>query len=316
MASVFDFFCKFPIGLVSGVELQFLTVSRFKGFNVIDRLSGRTTIRACFGAGLIPDTRISLSAFSQRGIVPVMITQQDLPGVVLDALGPVSIRILRKLPIIGMPQPVVLAPESPFRIRSVVFPTITTINLHRIAVVIVERIPLLVVARKIIYRIISRTRCPMIRPITTRTRTLIRMTMIIHTINPVATPVTGMLTPGGVFIRVGMLVPSRVLVRAGMLGQRPARELLVHLEDRVLRPPRVRHPRASDPGHQHLDRNRLQPPPAPQHPRSDSPSDLRTPRPSPRPTRPLNRCPPNRVNPIKTLPVEQQREAAQRGNRR
>ena len=177
--------------------MQFLTVSRFKGFNVIDFLSGRTTIRACFGAGLIPDTRISLSAFSQRGIVPVMITQQDLPGVVLDALGPVSIRILRELPIIGMPQPVVLAPESPFRIRSVVFPTITTINLHRIAVVIVERIPLLVVAGKIIYRIVSRTRCPMIRPITTRTRTLIRMTMLIHTINPVATPVTGMLTPGG-----------------------------------------------------------------------------------------------------------------------
>ena len=126
-----------------------------------------------------------------------MITQQNLPGVVLDALRSVSIRILRELPIIGMPQPVILAPESPFRIRSVVFPTITTINLHRIAVVIVERIPLLVVAGKIIYRIVSRTRCPMIRPITARTRTLIRVTMIIHTINPVATPVTGMLTPGG-----------------------------------------------------------------------------------------------------------------------
>lgn len=121
---------------------------------------------------------------------------------------------------------------------------------------------------------------------------------------------------GRVFIRVGMLVPSRVFVRAGMLGQRPARELLVHPEDRVLRPPRVRHSRASDPGHQHLDRNRLQPPPAPQHPRPDSPGDLRAPRPSPRPSRPLNRCPPNGVNPIKTLPVEQQREAAQRGNRR
>ena len=35
------------------------------------------------------------------------------------------------------------------------FPTITTIDLHRIAVVIVERIPLLIVARKIIYRIVS-----------------------------------------------------------------------------------------------------------------------------------------------------------------
>ena len=84
-----------------------------------------------------------------------MITQQDFPGVVLDALGSVSIRILRELPIVGMPQPVVLAPEGAFRIRSVVFPTITTIDLHRIAVVIVERIPLLVVTGKIIYRIVS-----------------------------------------------------------------------------------------------------------------------------------------------------------------
>ncbi|AFN46065.1 hypothetical protein HMPREF9154_2208 [Arachnia propionica F0230a] len=66
-----------------------------------------------------------------------------------------SIRILRKLPIIGMPQPIVLTPESPFRIRSVMFPPITTIDLHRIAVVIVERIPLLIVAGKIIYRIVS-----------------------------------------------------------------------------------------------------------------------------------------------------------------
>ena len=95
-----------------------------------------------------------------------MITQQNLPSMIFDALGSVSIRILRGLPIIGMPQPIVLAPESPFRIRSVVFPTITTINLHRSAVVIVEMIPLLVVAEKIIYRIVSRTRCPMIRPIT------------------------------------------------------------------------------------------------------------------------------------------------------
>ena len=84
-----------------------------------------------------------------------MITQQNLPSIIFDALRSVSIRILRELPIVGMPQPVVLAPESPFRIRSVVFPTITTIDLHRIAVVIVERIPLLVIAGKIIYRIVS-----------------------------------------------------------------------------------------------------------------------------------------------------------------
>ena len=155
MASVFDFFCEFCVGLVGGVELQFLTVSCFQGFNVIDRLSGRTTIRACFGASLVPDTRVGSGAFGQRGIVPVMITQQDLPSIIFDALRSVSIRILRELPIIGMPQPIVLAPESAFRIRSVVFPTITTINLHRIAVVIVERIPLLVVAGKIIYRIVS-----------------------------------------------------------------------------------------------------------------------------------------------------------------
>jgi len=34
-----------------------------------------------------------------------------------------------------------------------VFPAITTINLHRIAVVVVERVPVLVIAGKIIYRI-------------------------------------------------------------------------------------------------------------------------------------------------------------------
>jgi len=52
----------------------------------------------------------------------------------------------------------------------------------------------------------------MIRPITTRTRTLIRVTMIIRTINPVTTPITGMLTPARIFIHVRMPIPTRMLI--------------------------------------------------------------------------------------------------------
>jgi len=63
----------------------------------------------------------------------------------------------------------------------------------------------------------------------------------------------------------------------GVLGQRPVRELLVHPEDRVLQPPRVRHPCAGDPGCQLMMRNHLQSPPALQHPRPDSPGNPRTP---------------------------------------
>ena len=63
----------------------------------------------------------------------------------------------------------------------------------------------------------------------------------------------------------------------GVLGQCPVRELLVHSENRVLRPSRVRHSYAGDPGRQLMKRNHLQLPPALQHPRPDSPGNSRTP---------------------------------------
>jgi len=52
----------------------------------------------------------------------------------------------------------------------------------------------------------------MIRPITAGTRTLIRVTMIIRTINPVTTSITGMLTPARVFIHVRTPIPTRMLI--------------------------------------------------------------------------------------------------------
>ena len=62
-----------------------------------------------------------------------------------------------------------------------------------------------------------------------------------------------------------------------MLGQRPAGELLVNPENRVLPPASVRDQSRGDPRRQHLDRHRLQPPPAPQLTRPNPSGSLRTP---------------------------------------
>src|SRR4051794_38406762 len=60
----------------------------------------------------------------------------------------------------------------------------------------------------------------------------------------------------------------------GVLRQRPAGELLVDPEDRVLRPAHLRHPR---PRRHVMDREHLQPPPPALRPRHHQPGSVRTP---------------------------------------